>query len=137
MGLVFVKETHVMTTTSYRADQQPSNRGHGALYAGGIAAILASTCHHISFLLVRLGFSNTKIVYIVTLADWARPFLILTAIITLFISYRHIWYISSTYKADRDSSISQPKLTDKAFFIFVSLLVVSVLMLPHFAPCTE
>ena len=114
----------------------PSN-GHKSLYAGGIAAILASACHHISFLLAILGFSNTKIVYIVTLADWARPFLISVAIIALLISYQHIWRISSIHETITDSKGSQTKITDKLFFIFVVLLVTVVLMLPHFAPCTE
>ncbi len=127
----------VMTATTIRIDQPPSKNGHRSLYAGGIAAILASTCHHISFLLVTFGLSNSKILYIVTLADWARPFLITVAIIALFISYRHIWSISSIHKTGRDSTNSQSKVTDKAFFIFVSMLVIIVLMLPYFAPCTE
>ena len=126
-----------MTAATHRIDQPPLKNGHRSLYAGGIAAILASTCHHISFLLATLGFSNTKIVYIVTLADWARPFLITLAIIALFISYQHIWGTSLIHKVVRDSTNSQNKITDKVFFIFVVLLVVAILMLPHFAPCTE
>jgi mercuric ion transport protein len=117
--------------------QSPSKSGHGALYAGGIAAILASTCHHISFLLVILGLSSTRIVYIVTLADRARPFLITVALIALFVSYLRIWHISSAYKAGRNSTNSQTKVTDKVFFLFIALLVITVLMLPYFLPCTE
>lgn len=118
--------------------EQPSAKsGHGALYAGGIAALLASTCHHISFLLVTLGLSDTKILYIVTLADWARPFLIFVALIALFISYRHIWHISFAYKAGRDNPISRAKVTDKVFFIFIAMLIVFVLMLPYFSPCVD
>ena len=108
-----------------------------ALYVGGMAAILASTCHHISFLLSRLGLTESKILYIVTLADWARPFLVAVALITLFISYRHIWHISSAYKAGRDSPISLAKATDKVFFLFITMIVIIVLMLPHFVPCLD
>jgi mercuric ion transport protein len=118
-------------------DQPPSKSGHGALYAGGTAAILASTCHHISYLLVTLGLSNTKIVYIVTLADWARPFLVTVAIIALYFSYRHIWHVSSDYKAGSTDTASQANITDKVFFVFIAMLVIVVLMLPHFLPCTE
>jgi len=118
-------------------DQPTSMRGRGALYTGGIAAILASTCHHISFLLATLGLSNTKILYIVTIADWSRVFLIAVALIGLFISYQHIWRISSAYKAGRDSAISQVKATDKVFFSFVAMLVIFVLMLPYIAPCLD
>lgn len=108
-----------------------------ALYTGGISAILASTCHHISFLLVNFGFSNSKIIYIVTLADWARPFLIVVALIALFISYKDIWHISSSDKLGRFNPISQTMVTDKAFFLFVAMLVLILLMLPYFSPCTE
>lgn len=108
-----------------------------ALYTGATAAILASTCHHISFLLVTFGLSSTKILYIVTLADWARPFLILVALITLFISYKDIWHISFAYKSDRDNEISRAMVTDKAFFLFVAMVVITVLMLPYIAPCAE
>ncbi len=115
----------------------PSKSARVALYAGGIAAILASTCHHISFLLVTLGLSNTKIVYIVTLADWARPFLIALALIALFISYLHIWYPTSSRKSGGVGAITQVKMTYKVFFLFIALLVITVLMLPYFAPCLD
>ena len=108
-----------------------------ALYTGATAAILASTCHHISFLLSMFGLSSTKILYIVTLADWARPFLILVALITLFISYKDIWHISFSYKSDRNNEISRTILIDKVFFLFVTMVVITVLMLPYIAPCAE
>ncbi len=108
-----------------------------ALYTGATAALLASACHHISFLLITFGLSSTKILYIVTLADWARPFLIIVALITLFISYKNIWQISFSFKSGSGNEISRPIATDKAFFFFVAMLVIIVLMLPYIAPCTE
>jgi mercuric ion transport protein len=113
----------------------PSKSERGALYTGGIAAILASACHHISFLLIASGFSNTRILYIVTLADRARPFLIVIASIALFISYLRIWRIPSAYTTGIDRANSETKLTDKIFFSFITILVLIVLMLPHFTPC--
>lgn len=107
------------------------------LYTAGIAAILASACHHISFLLATFGFSETKIVYIVTLTDWARPFLIVVALISLLISYLYIWKNPSSSETGSEIIAMQIKITDKAFFAFVTMLVLVVLMLPYFAPCTE
>lgn len=119
----------------YKDSRFPSARF--ALYTGGISSILASTCHHISFLLVTLGISNSKILYIVSLTDWARPFLIIIAIISLFISYGSIWSISVIYKTGRNSTNSQTKVTDKLFFLFITMLVIINLMLPYISPCTE
>lgn len=120
-----------------RIDKSLSEDGHRALYAGGIAAILASTCHHISFLLFALGLSNARVIYIVTLADMVRPFLIIIAIIMLLISYLRIWHISLAYRAGSDNTISRVKVIDRVFFIFIVLLVIAVLMLPYFVSCTE
>ena len=108
-----------------------------ALYTGATAALLASACHHISFLLIAFGLSSTKILYVVTLTDWARPFLVIVALIALFISYKNIWQISFSFKSGSGNEISRPIATDKAFFFFVAMLVMIVLMLPYFAPCTE
>jgi len=108
-----------------------------ALYTGATSALLASTCHHISFLLVAIGLSSTEILYLVTLADWARPFLILVALIALFIAYKDIWHISFSNKFGRDNEISRTMVTDKVFFLFVTMVVIIVLMLPYFAPCAE
>jgi MerT mercuric transport protein len=108
-----------------------------ALYTGATSAILASTCHHISFLLSTFGLSSAKILYIVTLTDWARPFLILVALISLFISYKDIWHIFFSYKPSRDNEISWTMVIDKVFFLFVAMVVIIVLMLPYFAPCAE
>lgn len=124
--------TSEMSTKSY-----PPKRGHVSLYTGGIAAVLASACHHISFLLATVGVSNSKIIYIVTLADWVRPVLITVAIISLFISYQRIWQTSFAYKTSRNDTNSQANLTDKIFFLFVAMLVISVFMLPYFLPCVE
>jgi mercuric ion transport protein len=127
-----------MTSDTSAVNYLPASQsGHGALYAGGIAAILASTCHHISFLLATLGLSNTRILYIVTIADWSRPFLIIVSLIALFISYQNIWRIPFTYKSGRNNSISPSKLTDKIFFSFITMLIIIVFMLPYVAPCVE
>jgi len=108
-----------------------------ALYAGATAAILASTCHHISYLLLTFGLSSTRILYIVTLAEWTRPFLVIVSLISLFISYKEIWHISFSGKTDKNNPISWTMMTDKAFFLFIVMLVITVLMLPYFFPCKE
>lgn len=104
------------------------------LYTSGVAAILASACHHISFFLFTFGISESKIIYIITFADWARPFLIVVSLFALFISYLYIWH--SPVKAATENANNQIKITDKAFFTFVVVLVLIVFMLPYFAPCT-
>ncbi len=115
----------------------PSNSTRIALYTGGTAAILASICHPSSFLLNTLGLSDSRILYIITLAEEARPFLVVIALIALFISYLRIWQPTSAYKAGKHKTISQIKITYKVFFLFVAMLVLIILILPYFAPCLD
>ncbi|TFH08054.1 MAG: hypothetical protein E4H07_08255 [Nitrosomonadales bacterium] len=118
-------------------DQPPSKSGNKVLYAGGIAAIVASTCHHLSYLFVMLGLSGGTTLYIITLTEIARPFLIIVTIITLLISYQNIWGISSVHKDGSSNITSQTKITDKVFFTFIVMIMIVVLLLPYFAPCAK
>jgi len=110
----------------------PFKSTRNALSIGGTAAILASICHPSSFLLNTLGLSDSRILYLITLAEWARPLLIVVALIALFFAYLRIWHTTSGYKVN---VIPQVKVTDKVFFLFVAMLVLIILMLPYFAPC--
>lgn len=104
-----------------------------ALYTGGISAILASVCCLGPFLLVTLSFSNTWILYLITLADWSRPFFILVALITLVVSYQFIWGSATVRTAEGIHMTQKELMPYKAYFSFVVLLVVAMLMLPYFA----
>jgi len=120
-----------------RTDLPPSKSARIALCIAGVAAILASICHPSSFLLNTLGLSDSRILYIITLAEETRPFLVVIALIALFISYLRIWQPTSAYKAGRNNTISQIKITYKVFYLFVVTLVLIVLILPYFAPCLD
>jgi hypothetical protein len=115
----------------------PSKSARIALCIAGVAAILASICHPSSFLLNMLGLSDARILYIITLAEETRPFLIVIALIALFISYLRIWYPTSSRKSGGVGAITQVKITYKVFFLFVVMLVLIVLILPYFAPCLD
>jgi len=102
-----------------------------ALYIGGTAAILASICHPSSFLLNTLGLSDSRILYLLTLAEWSRPFFIVVALVALCFAYQRMWHPVSAYKSGQIFVTPQIKRTYKAYFLFVTMLVVTVLMLPY------
>lgn len=122
---------------TFRTNPPPSNSARIALYIGGTAAILASICHPSSFLLIALGLSDARILYIITLAEETRPFLVVIALIALFISYLRIWQPTSSRRSGGVGTITQVKVTYKVFFLFVVTLVLIVLILPYFAPCLD
>ena len=64
--------------------------GRGALAAGGLAAILASTCCLGPLVLVALGFSGAWIGNLTVLEPY-RPIFIGAALVALFFAWRHIF----------------------------------------------
>lgn len=104
-----------------------------ALYTGGTSAILASICCLGPFLLVTLSLSGAWTLYFITVADWARPFFILLALITLGVSYHIIWGSVSVLTTEGVCMTRKELMTYKVYFLFVVLLVVAMLMLPYFS----
>ncbi|MFS4662472.1 mercuric ion transporter MerT, partial [Klebsiella pneumoniae] len=67
---------------------EPQN-GRGALFAGGLAAILASTCCLGPLVLVALGFSGAWIGNLTVLEPY-RPLFIGAALVALFFAWKRI-----------------------------------------------
>jgi mercuric ion transport protein len=111
----------------------PHRNARLALYTGGTSAILASICCLGPFLLVTLSLSGAWTLYLITVADWARPFFILLALITLGVSYHIIWGSVSVLTTEGVCMTRKELMTYKVYFLFVVLLVVAMLMLPYFA----
>jgi mercuric ion transport protein len=123
---------HKMTSSTTHPLQYRNARI--ALCAGGTSAVLASICCIGPFLLVTLGFSSAKILYLLTLADWSRPFFVLLALAALLFSYSSIWSSTSVLTAKGVCMSQKEIMIYKCYFLFVVSLVVTVLMLPYFAP---
>ena len=105
-----------------------------ALNTGGASAVLASICCLGTFLLITLGFSSAKILYLLTFADWSRPFFILVALASVIYSYNGVWGSTSTCTAKGGCINQKEIMMYKCYYIFVISLVVTVLMLPYFGP---
>jgi len=110
------------------------NNGRVSLCIGGVAAILASICCLGPFLLITIGLSSAGVLYLMTLAEWSRPFLIVVALVALFFAYLRIWHPAPAYKSGQICAIPQVKMTYTVYFLAVAMLVVVVLMLPYVAP---
>ena len=76
--------------TQPHAPASPPVAGRGALYVGGLAAILASTCCLGPLVLLTLGFSGAWIANLTALEPY-RPFFVAAAVAALFFAYRKIF----------------------------------------------
>jgi mercuric ion transport protein len=107
--------------------------GRGALLAGGLAAILASTCCLGPLVLITLGVSGAWISNL-TLLEPYRPIFIGAALVALFFAYRQIWRAPTACKPGQVCALPQINRNYKALFWIVVALVVVALGFPLIAP---
>ncbi|WP_432262698.1 mercuric ion transporter MerT [Cupriavidus sp. TMH.W2] len=107
--------------------------GRRALLAGGLAAILASTCCLGPLVLVALGFSGAWIGNLTALEPY-RPLFIGTALVALFLGWRRIFRPAQICKPGEACAIPQVRATYKLIFWVVALLVLVALGFPYVMP---
>jgi mercuric ion transport protein len=111
---------------------EPS-QGRGALLAGGVAAILASTCCLGPLVLITLGFSGAWIVNLTALEPY-RPAFIAAALVALFFAWRRIWRPAAACRPGEVCAVPQVNAAYKALFWVVCALVLIALGFPYVAP---
>lgn len=107
--------------------------GRGALFAGGLAAILASTCCLGPLILVTLGISGAWIGNL-TLLEPYRPIFIGASLIALFFAWRSIFRPAEACAPDQVCAIPQVRTTYKIIFGIVSALVLVAIGFPYVMP---
>lgn len=107
--------------------------GRGALLAGGLAAILASTCCLGPLVLITLGVSGAWIANLTVLEPY-RPAFIVAALFALFFARRRIWHSAETCQPGEACAMPAVKRTYRIVFWLVAALVAIALGFPYVAP---
>ncbi len=107
--------------------------GRAALFGGGVAAILASTCCLGPLILVALGFSGAWIGNLTVLEPY-RPIFIGAALVALFLAWQRIFRPAPACNPGEVCAIPEVRTTYKLIFWVVSVLVVVALCFPYIAP---
>jgi mercuric ion transport protein len=110
-----------------------SPQGRGALAAGGLAAILASTCCLGPLVLVGLGFSGAWIGNLTVLEPY-RPFFIGAALVALLLAWRRIYRPVQDCKPGEVCAMPQVRTTYKLILWIVAALVLVALGFPYVMP---
>jgi len=103
------------------------------LVAGGIAAVLASTCCLGPLVLVALGFSGAWIGNLTALEPY-RPIFIGVALVALFFAWRSIFRPAHDCKPGEVCAVPQIKAAYKIIFWVVAALVLVALVFPYIMP---
>lgn len=107
--------------------------GRAALAAGGLAAILASTCCLGPLVLMALGFSGAWTGNLTALEPY-RPIFIGVALVALFFAWRRIFRPAAECKPGEVCALPQTGRAYKALFWIVAGLVLVALAFPYIAP---
>lgn len=108
-------------------------KGHASLIAGGLAAILASSCCLGPLLLIMLGFSGTWIASLALLEPY-RPVFIGVALVSLMFAYRRIRLPASACQPGEACALPQVRTTYRILFWLVAALALIALVFPYLAP---
>ncbi len=112
---------------------EETRNGHGALAAGGLAAILASACCLGPLVLLSLGIGGAWIANLTALEPY-RPVFIALALLALFFAGRRIFRPAAECKAGEVCAIVPVRVGDKSLFWAVAALVLVGLTFPWIAP---
>ena len=107
-----------------------SKVSRGALAAGGIAAVLASTCCLGPLVLVALGFSGAWIGNLTVLEPY-RPIFISAAMIALFFAWRSIFRPDHECNPGEVCAVPEVRTAYKVIFGIVAALVLVALVFPY------
>lgn len=110
-----------------------TQNGRGALFTGGLAAILASTCCLGQLVLVALGFSGAWIGNLTALEPY-RPIFIGAALVALFFAWRRIFRPVPVCKPGEICAMPQGRTAYKRIFWGVAALVAVALGFPYVMP---
>ncbi|MBI4755020.1 MAG: mercuric ion transporter MerT [Betaproteobacteria bacterium] len=105
----------------------------GTLAAGGVAALLASTCCLGPLVLVALGFSGAWIGNLTVLEPY-RPIFIGAALVALFFAWRRIYRPAAACQPGEVCAIPQVGTAYKLIFWIVAALVLVALAFPYVLP---
>jgi mercuric ion transport protein len=108
-------------------------KGAAALVAGGLAAILASTCCLGPLVLVMLGVSGAWIGNLTALEPY-RPFFLGAAALALLFAYRRIFRPAAACAPGEVCATPRVGRAYRITFWIVAALVLVGLAFPYFAP---
>ena len=118
------------TATTSSTENTAKRAGSSALFVGGLAAILASTCCLGPLVLVALGVRGAWIGNLTRLEPY-RPLFIVGALVALVFAGRRIFRPAHACQPGEVCAVPQTRRVYKVIFGIVSVLVVIALVFPY------
>ncbi|MCW5644194.1 MAG: mercuric ion transporter MerT [Rhodoferax sp.] len=110
-----------------------SRNGRGALFTGGVAAILASTCCLGPLVLISLGIGGAWVGNL-TLLEPYRPIFIVAALVALLFAWKRIYRPVEGCEPGEVCAVPQVRTAYKLIFWIVGALVLIAFSFPYVLP---
>jgi mercuric ion transport protein len=110
-----------------------SKRERGMLFAGGLTALLASTCCLGPLVLVSLGFSGAWIGNLTALEPY-RPIFLAASAVALFLAYRRIYRPVQDCAPSDACAVPQVRRAYRLAFWTVAALMLVAFAFPYVLP---
>jgi mercuric ion transport protein len=120
------------TTSAFSLDSPDRGSGSGALLAGGLSAILASTCCLGPLVLVSLGFSGAWIGNLTRLEPY-RPYFLIGSVVALAFAASRIFRPAGACKPGEVCALPKTRYLYKLLFGITVLLVLVAFAFPYVA----
>lgn len=111
---------------------EPPN-GRGALFAGGVAALLASACCLGPLVLLALGVSGAWIANLSALEPY-RPLFIAASVVALLFAWRRVWRPAAVCTPGEVCALPRIRRGYKLLFAVAAALLLIALTFPYLAP---
>jgi mercuric ion transport protein len=115
-----------------QAEKTSDKTGLRALLAGGLAALLASTCCLGPLVLITLGFSGAWISQLTVLQPY-QPIFIGAALVALFFAGQRIWRPAAQCAPGEVCALPRVRRTYQLLFVGVCALLLMALVFPLMA----
>ena len=109
------------------------SQGAAALWLGGLAAVLASSCCLGPLVLLSLGVPGAWIGNLTRLEPY-RPIFLGVALLALIIAARYLWRPASRCEPGAVCAAPAAQLAYRALFVVVAVLVLIAFAFPYVAP---
>ena len=116
-----------------QTEKTSDNTGLRALLAGGLAALLASTCCLGPLVLITLGFSGAWISQLTVLQPY-QPMFIGAALVALFFAGKRIWRPAAQCAPGEVCALPRVRRAYQLLFVGVCALLLMALVFPLIAP---
>lgn len=118
---------------AFQTEKNSDKIGLRSLVAGGLAALLASTCCLGPLVLITLGFSGAWISKLTILEPY-QPIFIGAALVALFFAGKRIWRPVAQCAPGEMCALPRVRRAYQILFVGVCMLLLMTLVFPLMAP---